>query len=41
MIVQGNIIDIENRRIYKGEVTVEKGKISSINESNHTVENYL
>ena len=41
MIVQGNIVDIQNRRIFKGEILVEKGKISSINESNHSVENYI
>ena len=41
MIVQGNIVDIQNRRIYKGEIEVEKGRISSIKEVNHSVENYI
>jgi adenine deaminase len=41
MVVQGNIVDIENKRIFKGEITVENGKISSVKESNHTVENYI
>jgi adenine deaminase len=41
MIVQGNIVDIQNRRIFKGEITVENGKISSIKESNHSVQNYI
>jgi adenine deaminase len=41
MIVQGNIVDIQNKRIFKGEVTVENGKISSIKETNHAVENYI
>jgi adenine deaminase len=41
MIIQGNIVDIQNRRIFKGEVTVVNGKISSIKEVNHTVENYI
>lgn len=41
MIVQGNIVDILNRRIYKGEVTVKNGKITSIKESDHSVENYI
>lgn len=41
MIVQGNIVDIQNRRIFKGEITIENGKISSIKESNHSVENYI
>jgi len=41
MIVQGNIVDIENRRIYKGEIDVVNGKISSIKEANHEVKNYI
>ena len=30
--LQGNIVDIFNRRIYPGELTIENGKISSITE---------
>jgi adenine deaminase len=41
MIVQGNIVDIENRRIYKGEITILNGKISSIKEVDHSVENFI
>lgn len=41
MIVQGNIVDIENKRIYKGEVAIENGKIKAIREANHSVENYI
>ncbi len=41
MIVQGNIVDIENKRIYKGEVEVENGKIKAIRETDHAVENYI
>lgn len=41
MIVQGNIVDIQNKRIYKGEVEVENGKISAIREANHNNENYI
>ncbi|WP_158839225.1 adenine deaminase [Polaribacter sp. L3A8] len=41
MIVQGNIVDIQNKRIYKGEVEVINGKISSIKEVNHHQENYI
>lgn len=41
MIVQGNIVDIQNKRIYKGEVEVENGKITGIREANHTNENYI
>ena len=41
MIIQGNIVDIQNKRIFKGEVEVKKGKISSIREVNHSIENYI
>ena len=41
MIVQGNIIDIVNRKIYKGEVEIENGKILAIREANHHQENYI
>lgn len=41
MIVQGNIVDIQNKRIFKGEIEVINGKISSIKELNHNQENYI
>lgn len=41
MKVQGNIVDIQNKRIFKGEVEVFEGKITKIKEVNHTVENYI
>jgi len=41
MKIQGQIVDIQNRRIYKGEITVENGKIESIVEKNHEVETYI
>ena len=41
MIIQGNIVDIQNKRICKGEVVIENGKISEIREVNHSVENYI
>ena len=41
MIVQGNIVDILNKRIFKGEVDVEGGKIKEIREVNHSIENYI
>ncbi len=41
MIIQGNIVDILNRHIYKGEVLVENGKITSITPKNHTSETYI
>jgi adenine deaminase len=41
MIVRGNIVDIANKRIYKGEVAIENGKILEIREKNHNQENYI
>ncbi|MEM6720371.1 MAG: adenine deaminase [Bacteroidota bacterium] len=41
MIIQGNIVDIAHKRIYKGEIHVEAGKITSIVETTHTVETYI
>jgi len=41
MNVKGNIIDILNKRIFKGEVCIENGRIAAIKEVNHKVENYI
>jgi adenine deaminase len=41
MIEQGQIVDIKNRRIYKGEITHEHGKIVSIVEKEHDVNHYI
>lgn len=41
MIVQGNIVDIQNKRIFKGEVEVKEGKIIQLREADHTEENYI
>lgn len=41
MVIQGNIVDIQNRKIFKGEVVVENEKIIAIREANHTIENYI
>ena len=41
MIVEGNIIDIENRNIFAGTIAVESGKIVSINKNNKTYNNYI
>jgi adenine deaminase len=41
MQIQGQIVDIQNKRIYAGEITVENGKIISIIEKNHEVKNYI
>lgn len=41
MKIQGQIVDIENKRIYSGEITIQNGKIISIIEKNHEVKNYI
>ena len=41
MIVQGNIVDILNKRIFKGEIVVEKNRILEVREANHNKENYI
>ena len=41
MQIQGQIVDIQNRRIYSGEITVENGKITSIIKKNHDVQHFI
>lgn len=41
MKLQGNIVDIQQKRIFKGEVTIVDGKIKEIKEVDHAVENYI
>ncbi len=41
MQIQGQIVDIENKRIYSGEITLANGKISSIIEKEHNNKNYI
>lgn len=41
MIVKGNIVDIHNNRIYKGEVVIENGKIKELREANHAIESFI
>ena len=41
MQIQGQIVDIQNRNIYSGEVTVENGKIISITETAHNIKTYI
>ncbi|WP_179315110.1 adenine deaminase [Winogradskyella undariae] len=41
MKLKGNIVDIQNRRIFKGEVTIENGKIKSIEEKNCSENHYI
>ncbi len=41
MILKGNIVDIENQRIYKGQVIIENGRIQSITEQETDSEDYI
>jgi adenine deaminase len=41
MQIQAQIVDIQNKRIYSGEITVENGKIISIIEKEHNHKNYI
>jgi adenine deaminase len=40
-LVAGNVVDIKNKKIFGAEVHVKDGKISSINETGLTYENYI
>ncbi|WP_452231740.1 adenine deaminase [Lacinutrix sp. MEBiC02595] len=41
MKLQGNIVDIQNKRIYKGEITITDGKIASIIEKETSSNHYI
>lgn len=41
MQIQGQIVDIQNQRVYAGEITVANGKIISIIEKEHDVKRYI
>ncbi|WP_055443372.1 adenine deaminase [Lacinutrix himadriensis] len=41
MKLQGQIVDIQNKRIYKGEVTIIAGKIESIVEKEHDANHFI
>ncbi|WCO00436.1 adenine deaminase [Psychroserpens ponticola] len=41
MKLQGQIVDIQNKRIFKGEITIENGKIVSVVEKDHNVNHYI
>lgn len=41
MILKGNIVDILKRRIFKGEITIEDGKIKSIEEKDCKENHYI
>ena len=41
MTLKGNIVDIENRSIYKGEITIENGNIKSIEKKDCEENHYI
>lgn len=41
MKINGQIVDIENRRIFAGEITVENGKITAIEPNQNTAKQYI
>ena len=41
MILRGQIVDILNKRIYKGEIAIKDGKIASIIEKEHNVNTFI
>ena len=41
MIIKGNIVDIENRKIFSGEVVVQNGRISSIKPIDEKFDTYI
>lgn len=41
MKIKGQIVDIKQRSIYKGEITITEGKITNIVKKDHDVENYI
>lgn len=41
MTLKGNIVDIQNRSIYKGEITIENGKIKAIKEKDCEENHYI
>jgi adenine deaminase len=41
MKLEGQIVDIPNKRIYKGEIIFEDGKVISIVEKEHDVNHYI
>ncbi|WP_034040122.1 adenine deaminase [Wocania ichthyoenteri] len=41
MKLQGNIVDIKNKRIYKGEIFIKNGKVKSIIEKDNNFNHYI
>ena len=40
-IIQGQLVDIENRKIFPAEISIENGKITKIEEKQHEVKSFL
>ena len=41
MTIQGQIVDIKNKYIFKGEITIENGRIKSVVKKEHAIENFI
>ena len=41
MVVQGQIVDLQNKTIFKGEVVINEGKIVKVRPANHNIDNYI
>ncbi|WP_418511697.1 adenine deaminase [Corallibacter sp.] len=41
MKIQGHIVDVVNKQIFKGEITFKDGKIAAINKKEHNVNQYI
>ena len=41
MTVKGQIVDVLNKRIFKGEITFKEGRIISIEEVDHDVDSFI
>ncbi|WP_417199699.1 adenine deaminase [Bizionia sp.] len=41
MKIQGQVVDIPNKRIFSGEITVTNGKISAIEEVSHNIQQFI
>ncbi len=41
MKISGNIVDVRNRRIFSGEITVKDSEITNIEENNNQYDNYI
>ncbi|SED08589.1 Adenine deaminase [Tenacibaculum sp. MAR_2009_124] len=41
MLIQGNIVDILNKKVFKGELEIENGKVKSIIKKEHSNETFI